>query len=107
QDRILRPRARGDARAIEADRLLEGPARGLDDAALDLVHDLVRVDDLSGVDRRDDARDPHLTRLAVDVDVGRRRAVAREVLVPGEGEAASVGAVSPCARTPARAPRRR
>src|SRR5262249_563372 len=50
-DGIVGPRARGDTRAIEADGLLECPARGLDDAALDLIDDAVGVDDLAPVHR--------------------------------------------------------
>src|SRR5262245_416231 len=43
QDRIVGPRPRGHARPVEAHGLLERPARRLDDPALDLVRDAVRV----------------------------------------------------------------
>src|SRR5262249_24734732 len=106
QDRVIGPRSRGSPCAGEAHGFLERPARRLDDAALDLVDHAVRVDDLSRVDRRDRARHADASRRALDLDVGRHRAVAREVLVSREGEAAAARAVTPGARLPTCALRR-
>src|SRR5439155_2348445 len=106
-DRIVGPRARRHARAIEAHRLLERPARGLDDAALDLVDDAVGIHDLAGVHRGHDARDPHATAAAIDADVGDERAVAGEILVPGERDAAAAPAAAFRAWLPAGSLRRR
>ena len=72
QDRVVVPRARGHARAVEAHRLLERPARRLDDAALDLVDDAVRIDDLPGIDRRHRARARAPAARAIDARLRRR-----------------------------------
>src|SRR5436190_15129169 len=50
QDRIGAPIPAFDARLVEADRLMEGPARGLHDATFDLISDPVGVDSLTTVD---------------------------------------------------------
>src|SRR5262249_28180051 len=84
----------------EADGLFQGPARRLDDPALDLVDHAVGVDDLPRVDGGHDARDAHHAGLLLDLDVGGHRAVAGEVLVLGEGEAAAAHTVAPAARSP-------
>src|SRR5262249_59758864 len=99
-DGIVGPRARGDTRAIEADGLLERPARGLDDAALDLIDDAVGVDDLAGVDGRDRARHPHASGRAIDDHVGDDGAITREVLVARERNTTSAGALAPGLRRP-------
>src|SRR5205814_563325 len=95
-----------DARAVVAHRFHQRPARRLDDAALDLVDDAVRVDDLPGIDRRDRARDAHLAARAIDFDVGDHRHVAGEILVLGEREAATARAVPLRVRPPTGALRR-
>src|SRR3712207_6942168 len=51
---------RSHALAVEADRLLQSPARRLDRPALDLVRDPVRVDGLADVDGDDEPAHPHL-----------------------------------------------
>ena len=73
QDRIARPVARSDAVAVEPHLLVQRPARRLDDAALDLVGQPVRVDDLTRIGRCEGAR--HLDRAAraVDFDLGDHR----------------------------------
>src|SRR5882672_11684421 len=93
-DRIVRPRLRCDARAVVSHRFHQRPARGLDDAALDLVHDAIRVDDLPGIDRRHGAHDAHLAARAIDFDVGDHRHVTRQVLVLGEREPSPASAVT-------------
>src|SRR5439155_1257994 len=86
---------------------LKRPARGLDDAAFDLVDHAVGVDDLAGIHRRDDARDAHPTALTLDLDVGRHRAVRGEVLVLGERDPATADAVALRVRPPSGALGRR
>src|SRR5439155_1670775 len=78
-DRLVAARPRRHARAMEAHRLLGRPARGLDDAALDLVDDAVGIHDLAGIRRGHGPRDPHAATAAIDGDVGDERAVAGEI----------------------------
>src|SRR5262249_12173102 len=103
-DRVIGPRPGGHARLVEAHRFHQRPARGLDDAALDLVDDAVGIDDLARVDRGDDAADAHPAALAIDLDVRDQRAVAGKVLVPGEGEPTPARAVAAASRLPVGAP---
>src|SRR5262249_19735723 len=58
QDRVALPAVAGNAGAIEAHRLEQGPARRLDGATLDLIGDPVRVDHLADVDRGHQATHP-------------------------------------------------
>src|SRR5207237_1840110 len=100
QRRQVRARPGRHLRAVEAHGVLQGPGRRLDDTALDLVGHAVRVDDLPGARRRHHPRDAHETRFALDLDVGGHGAVAGEVLVPGEREAATPLTVTLGARSP-------
>src|SRR5205807_8748636 len=69
QDGIVGPGTRRDARAVEAQRFLEGPACRLDHAAFDLVDDAVGIDDLSDVDGCDCGPDADLAALALQRDL--------------------------------------
>ena len=105
QDRIGLPGVAGDARAVEAHRLLQRPAGGLDGAALHLVGDAVRIDDLAHVDgdhqpahadvgRRPPPRRPPRNRRRSSCSArrrcrGRRRRACAESLQPARLAAAS------------------
>src|SRR6476660_639701 len=85
QDRVALPAVGRDPPAGEANTFLEGPARRLDDAALDLVGRAIRVDHQAGIDGRPDAGE---TNLLVDLDLGHDRGIGGAVLVAGKAEAA-------------------
>src|SRR5262249_14265421 len=106
-DRVIGPGPRRHTRAVKAHRFLERPARRLDDPALDLVDDAVRVDDLPDVDRGERARYAHVAARTVDWDVCSDRAVAGWFLVSGDGEAAAGGPGAARIGLPARTLRRR
>ena len=81
QDRVALPVHAGDPATVEADPLLEGPARRLGRAALDLVAHAVGVDHPSHVDRDGEPADPdRLLGLHLRDD----RAVGAPVLVAGQ-----------------------
>src|SRR4051794_41699004 len=84
QDRVALPVVGGDPPVGEANALLEGPARRLDDAALDLVRRAIRIDHQAGIDGRPDAGE---TNLLVDLDLGHDRGLGGAVLVAGKAEA--------------------
>src|SRR5689334_9851873 len=88
QDRIGRPVDARNARVVEGDALIQGPAHGLQDAAFDLVADTVRIDDLAGIDRGDGAHHARAPRFALYFDFAREGAIGGEVLVAREREAA-------------------
>ena len=77
---------------------------GLHDAALDLVHDAVRVHGVAAVHGARDTAHPDRARLALDLDLHRDRAVGGEVLVAREGEAAPMPALAPGSSTIRNAP---
>src|SRR6188472_3841803 len=85
QDRVALPAVGGDPTVSEANALLEGPARRLDDAALDLVRRAIRIDHQAGIDGRPDAGE---TNLLVDLDLGHHRGIGGAVLVAGKTDAA-------------------
>src|SRR5262249_30586228 len=70
QDRIAAPVARGDAVAVEADSLVQGPAGRLDHTALNLVLEPVWVDDLAGIGGGERPRYSDPATLAIDFDFG-------------------------------------
>src|SRR5947209_8749146 len=78
QDRVALPAVAGDAGAVEADRLADGPAGGLDGAAFDLVGHPVRVDDLAHV--HGDHQPPHPD-LRIGGDLGDDGAIGADALV--------------------------
>src|SRR3546814_9062793 len=78
----------------------------LQDAALRLVADAVRIDDLAAVDRRR-PRHAHAARLAFDLGLHGDGAVGGQVLVPGEADVAPPAGREGAARRPAEALRRR
>src|SRR5207249_7759740 len=89
QDGIAAPVAARDARAVEGDAFVQGPARRLQDAALKLVLDAVEIDRLTAVDRRDGALQAHATALPVELDLDRQGHIGGEVLVARERTAAA------------------
>src|SRR5205823_15114579 len=95
----------GDAGLVEADGFIQRPARRLQDAALDLVADSIRIHRLSAVDRADRALEPRPPRFAVHLDLDREREIRGQILVPGEREAAPA-APGPRIPRPAEARRR-
>ena len=84
QDRIGLPGVAGDARAVEAHRLLQHPAGGLDGAALDLVGHAVRIDHLAHVDRH---HQPAHADVGRALHLGDDGAIGAEVLVAREADA--------------------
>src|SRR5437879_1537268 len=79
--------------AVECHCFVDRPRKRLHDAALDLVADAVRIDRLAAVDDRGDARDLDPAAVALDHHLQRHRAIGREILVTGKGEArAAAGA---------------
>src|SRR4029453_19196389 len=86
QERICLPVAARHAHRVEADFLLQGPARGLEESALELVREAIGVDDLAGVCRDPGAEQPDRAGRAVDLELDHHRGVALRVLVAGEGE---------------------
>ena len=103
QDRIARPIDAGDARLVEGDALVERPAHRLQDAALDLAADAVRVDDLAGIGGRDGADDARAPALALHLDLDREGAITGRILVTREGEAAPAAVRQLDPRLPAEA----
>ena len=79
---------------------MQGPAGGLDHAALDLVRQPVRVDDLARIGGGERPRHTDLASLAVDFDLGDHRHVGRQVLIFGEGDAAPARTVALLALLP-------
>src|SRR5262249_7718710 len=59
---IICPGADGKSVLIPSSRLFQGPARGLDDAAFDLIHQTIAVNDKPGVHSSMDREKPHLIR---------------------------------------------
>src|SRR5262249_4153232 len=102
QDRIIVPGDRGDAAVREPHRLLDGPARRLDGAALDLIARAVRPDDQPAVDRAPDLFDPH---GLLDLHLGDDGGITRLVLVTRETQAARAAAAAFAAARPAAHPR--
>src|SRR5690349_17768068 len=51
QDRISGPVGTGNACVVEADMLIKGPTRGLENAAFRLIDQAIRIDDLPRIDR--------------------------------------------------------
>src|SRR6478752_6067339 len=78
QDRIFRPARAGDALPVEADPLLQYPARRLNGAALDLVDDAVGIDGLADIDRQCQFPNSNFLRA---LDLGDRSAIGAGVLV--------------------------
>ncbi len=93
QDGIAAPIPAGDVALVEPNLLIQGPARGLGDGALDLVADAVGVDGLPTIDRSHDAADPDAPGLVLDVEFESDRAISAKVLVTRECEAPA-GAVT-------------
>src|ERR1051325_4167714 len=100
QDRIALPVGGGDARAIEGHLLLQGPARGLDEATLELVHDAVGMDDLTGIGGDRGALEPDRGGGVVDGELDAGRAPALLVLVAREGQTAAASAARRAWRGP-------
>src|SRR5438067_6004585 len=90
KDRIGTPVLAGDASVIESVRLVQGPARRLHNAALDLVADAVRIHRLPAIDRRHRAYDPNPPGISVDRDLCCYRRIGPKVLVASEGETAAI-----------------
>ena len=65
--------AAGDAHLVEADRLLQRPARRLDDAAFDLVADTIWINDLTAVVGGNEPHGSHVTGLVLQLDLDRHR----------------------------------
>src|SRR5438128_11800898 len=84
QDRIFRPARAGDALPVEADALLQHPARGLNGAALDLVDDAVRIDRFADIDRQCQFPD---TDLLGALNLGDRSTIGPGVLVAAKADA--------------------
>ena len=84
QDGIGLPGVAGDARAVEAHRFLQHPARGLDGAALDLVFHAVRIDDLAHVHRHDE---PAHADVGGAFDLGDDGAIGARALVARKADA--------------------
>src|SRR5437762_9325909 len=84
QDRIFRPARAGDALAVEADALLQHPARSLNGAALDLVDDAVGIDRFADIDGKRQFPDADLLGA---LDLGDRSAIGTGVLVAGKAHA--------------------
>src|SRR5262249_26869673 len=95
KNRIALPVGAGDAHAVESDLLLERPARGLDQPALELVGETARVDHLPGIGRDDGAHGCNLPAVAVDQHLDHDRGVGLLVLVAREGETVAAAGFPP------------
>ena len=84
KDRIVRPIRAGDALPVEANPLLQHPARGLDGAALDLVDDAIRIDRLADIDRERQLPDAD---ILLALDLGHCGAIGAGVLVARKADA--------------------
>src|SRR5438093_7368247 len=84
QDRIFRPARACDALPVEADALLQHPARGLYGTTLDLVDDAVGIDRFADIDRQRQIPDGYFLGA---LDFGDRSAIGAGVLVAGKGHA--------------------
>ena len=78
QDRIALPITRGDPVAVEANLLVQSPARRLDDTALNLIGEPVRVNDLTRIGDRKGARDLDHAARRIDLDLRDHRDVNRK-----------------------------
>src|SRR5262249_11469266 len=104
EDRVALPVGGGDAEAVERDLLAQRPARGLDEAALELVDDAVGIDDLAGVGGDRAAHETDGGGRVVDGELDGDGAPALLVLVAREGQAAAATAArGPRLRLPAEA----
>src|SRR5205823_7151663 len=81
QDGIATPVAGENVRAIERDRLVERPARRLNDAARDLELDPVGIDGLAAVGSGHGANEPDSTGLMLDLELDRDRAIGFEIIL--------------------------
>ena len=97
QDRIAVPVARGDAVLVEPHLLLQGPAHGLDDAALELVARAVGIDHQAGIGDAPHAIDLH---GLLHRDGGRHGGIGGAVLVAGEAETEALAGAGRPARGP-------
>src|SRR6186713_2114386 len=84
QDRIFRPARTGDALPVEADALLQHPARRLNGASLDLVDDAVGIDRFADIDRQCQFPDGNFLGA---LDLGDRGAIGSGVLVTAKAHA--------------------
>src|SRR5204863_3147362 len=96
------PIARLDAALVEAHLFIQRPARRLDDAALDLVLQPVRIDDQSGIGRSPDVGYANLAGDAIDLDIGNTGHITRKVLVLGEAQASPTAKTARLAGLPTR-----
>src|SRR5271166_4937431 len=81
KDWISCPVQARDARAVECHPLLQRPAQGLHDIALDLIFDPIRVDDLTAIMDNKEARNADVSRVAVDFDFGHGANIGAIVLI--------------------------
>src|SRR5271166_3847536 len=89
QNRIARPVEARHHGAVEGHLFLERAAHGLYDAALDLIAQSIRIDDLPAVVRNVEAFDRELTGLAVDLNLGNDADVGADQFVIDIGKPAS------------------
>ena len=89
QDRVVGPIARSELAIVVRDRFVQRPARRLHHAAFDLVAQPVGIDHQARVGRGPRARHAHFARARIHQHFRDHRAIHRQVLVLGEGDAAS------------------
>ena len=87
QDAVARPVETRHLVVVPGDLLLQRAADPLDDVALDLVGEPVRIDDQPAVVADHHSRDPHVAVARIDLDLGDDRGVGVLGLVAGEGDA--------------------
>src|SRR5215831_18795221 len=89
QDGIAAPVAARDSRAIKRNALMERPACRLQDSALDLVRDAVRVHRFTTINRRDHTLEPHAAAIPVNLNFCGQREIRGEIFVSRKGKTAT------------------
>jgi hypothetical protein len=89
EDRVGAPIPAPDARRIKGNCLAQRPTCRLHDAAFDLVAHAIGIDDLTTVIGRHAASQPYASSFALHLQFDGHRRIGCQVLVLGEGEAAS------------------
>ena len=94
------PITRSDPVTVEANLLVQGPARRLDDTALNLISESVRVNDLTCIGDCEGARNLDYATRSINFDLCDHRNENRKVLILGKTNTAAPTSVSGLAVLP-------